>query len=239
MTSCPGHLEQISAFVDGELGLEGEIALRRHLDGCDQCAAWRAQLEALSRRVASCVGRERAPRALAEQIALLRQPPAWRSPALAVGAAGLLAGVILSGRADEDRASVLIEDHHRLVSGATALSVASSNPREVADELGLQLPFRVAVADVEGAEIRGGHACSLPGGPAAYLQYERGGERVSVFVSPARPAPHGAPDREVCDQVAGESVCTFTGPRETVAIVASRAEIARMFRGSAKILESP
>jgi anti-sigma factor RsiW len=239
MTDCRGRLEELSALIDGELGVEEEIGLRRHLDGCDECAAWRSQLDALSRRIATCAGRERAPHALVAQLAQLRQPSGWRRPALAAGAAGLLGGVVLLGHAGEDRESALFEDHHRLVSGATALAVESSDPKVVVAGLGPKLPFHIAVAEVEDAEIRGGHACSLPGGPAAYLQYERGGERVSVFVSPTPTAPRDTSAREACKQVEGEAVCTYIGPRETVAIVASRPEMARPFRQSARIVKSP
>ncbi len=239
MSSCPGRVEEISAFLDGELAADEELELRRHLDACDVCAAWRAHLEALSRGVASSLGRERAPRTLANRVERLR-PPAWPRRAVAgvATAAALVAAALLLGRTNggDTAALQLIEDHRRLVSGESALAIPSSDPSEVARGLSARLPFQVAVADVAGASLRGGQDCSLAEGRAAYVQYERDGERVSVFV-----APHLArgPGAEPCRSVAGQTLCTFAGPRETVAVVASRLETAQAFQRAAWIVGSP
>lgn len=238
MASCPDRFEEISAFLDGELASDEELELRRHLDACDPCAAWRAHLEALSRGVARSLGRERAPRTLANRVERL-QPPVWRRRAMAgfATAAALVGAALLLSRTDGgDAAAVqLMEDHRRLVSGETALAVPSSNPSEVARWLSARLPFQVAVADVAGASLRGGQDCSLAEGRAAYVQYEREGERISVFVAPhLTPGPLGKP----CRTVAGETLCTFTGPRETVAVVASP-ETAHAFQKAVWIVGSP
>jgi len=37
MTPCTKTLEDLSAFIDGELAPEEELALRRHLDACSSC----------------------------------------------------------------------------------------------------------------------------------------------------------------------------------------------------------
>lgn len=239
MRSCPGRLEEVSAFLDGELASDEELEFRRHVDTCDVCAAWRAHLEALSRGVAASLGRERAPRTLAHRVERL-QPPAWRRRAGAgvAAAAVLVVAVLLLGRTGGgDAAAIqLIGDHRRLVSGETALAVPSSDPSEVAQGLSARLPFRVAVAEVTGASLRGGQDCSLAQGRAAYVQYERGGERVSVFVAPHLLPGTGA---ESCRTVDGETLCTFAGPRQTVAVVASRPETALAFQRAAWIVGSP
>ena len=238
MSSCPGRVEEISAFLDGELVSDEELELRRHLDACDVCAAWRACLESLSRGVASSLGRERAPRTLANRIERLRPPTSRRRvvAGLATAAALVGAALLLSPTDGGDAAAVrLIEDHRRLISGETSLAVPSSDPSEVARGLSARLPFRVAVADVAGASLRGGQDCSLTEGRAAYLQYEHEGERISVFVAPhLTPGPRGEP----CRTVAGETLCTFAGPRETVAVVASP-ETAHAFQKAAWIVGSP
>lgn len=238
MSSCPGRVEEISAFLDGELASHEELEIRRHLDACSVCTAWRAQLEALSRGVASSLGQERAPRTLAHRVQRL-QPPAWRPRAVAgVAAAAFVGAALLLSRTNGGEASAiqLIEDHRRLVSGETALSVPSSDPGEVAQGLSARLPFRVGVADVAGASLRGGQDCSLAEGRAAYVQYEREGERVSVFVAPHLSPGAGA---EPCRTVAGETLCTFAGARQTVAVVAPRAETAQAFQNAAWIVGSP
>lgn len=240
MSSCEGRLEALSALLDGELDPEEELELRRHVDTCEACRAWRAQLDGLSTAVARSIGRERAPRQLALRVRRL-ETVSWRHRAAAGAAAAaavLFAALVLFGRTPpgDGSAALLVDDHHRFVSGASALAVPSSDPGAVSRELAEKLPFQVAVAEVEGAHLRGGHDCSLPEGRAAYLQYEHEGERVSVFVAPHL-TPH--PGTEPCRTVAGETLCTFAGPRQTVAVVARRPETALAFENAAWIVESP
>jgi len=240
-SGCEGQLEALSALLDGELDAAEELELRRHLDACEACQAWRAQLDGLSAAVARSIGRERAPRQLALRLRAGRiERPSWRRRAAGgvVVAAVALAAVVLLGRTSPEGASAtaLVEDHQRFTSGASALAVPSSDPDAVSRGLAARLPFRVAVAEVEGAHLRGGHDCSLPEGRAAYLQYERAGERVSVFVAP-RLAP--GPGPEPCRSVAGETLCTFAGPRHAVAVVARRPETALAFEKAAWIVGAP
>jgi len=39
MSNCEGQLEALSALLDGELGPEEELELRRHVDARDTCWA--------------------------------------------------------------------------------------------------------------------------------------------------------------------------------------------------------
>ena len=239
MSNCEGHWEALSALLDGELRPEEEIELWRHVDACDTCRAWLAQLESLSTGVATSIGRERAPRLLAHRVRRL-QISSWRARAVGAAAVGaaFLAALVLVGRMSEGdaNASRLVEDHRRFVLGETTLALLSSDPSALARGLAARLPFQVAVAEVEGAVLLGGQDCSLPGGRAAYLQYDYGGERVSVFVAPQLPPVRGA---ESCENVDGTILCTFVGPRETVAVVASSLSTAQAFRKAAWIVESP
>jgi anti-sigma factor RsiW len=238
MSECRGRLEAVSALVDAELAPEEELELRRHLDACEVCAAWRGHLEALSAGLASSLGRERAPRALAWQVAQLAPRRRRRSASAAAlaGATAAAAALWLSLPRNELASELLLDDHRNLVSGRTALAVPSSDPSEVARDLGERLPFRIEVEPVAGAELRGGHACTLKGLRAAYLQYRRGGEAVSVFVIPGSVRTSTGLDR--CTQLEGESLCAFAGPRETLAVVASSADLAQAFRTSAHVVEA-
>jgi len=242
MASCEGRLEALSALVDGELGSEEELELRRHVDSCETCQAWRAQLDGLSNAVARSIGRQRAPRELAFRVRRL-ETVSWRGRAASVASVAALALVLVAAVAFFERPppgsgseALLLEDHHRFVSGGSALAVPSSDPGAVTRGLAAKLPFRVVVAEVEGARLRGGHDCSLPEGRAAYLQYELEGERISVFVAPRLTPPAGP---EPCRSVAGETLCTFEGPGQTVAVVARRAETAQAFQRAAWIVSAP
>lgn len=241
MSECRGRLEAVSALVDGELAPEEELELRLHLDACEVCAAWRHQLEALSAGLASSLGRERAPRTLAWQVERLaprrRQRGAFAAVLAGASAAAAAIALWLVLPPNELASELLLDDHRNLVSGRTALAVPSSDPSEVARDLAERLPFRIEVAPVAGAELRGGHACRLKGLRAAYLQYLRRGEAVSVFVIPGSVRTGAGPDR--CTQLEGRSLCAFAGAHETLAVVASSAEVAQAFRGSAHVVERP
>lgn len=241
MPSCAGRLEEISALLDGELAGDEELELRQHLDECAICAAWRVRLEALSACVARSTGRERAPRALTERVSrlaprrIVRGAPAAAALAGVLGALGLLA--LWSAGPVHSFEEALLEDHHRLVTGETALEVSSPDPAVVANALGDRLPFRIEVARVADARLRGGHACQVKGRHAAYLQYERSGERVSVFAYPrsGTTSEHGWR----CRSLGGESVCAFDGTDQTVSVVASTPEAARDFRAAIRVVSMP
>lgn len=239
MSECRGRLEAVSAFIDGELSPEEELELRRHLDGCDICASWRRQLEEVSNATASSLRRERAPQALAYEIERL----APKRRRLGLVAAGLAAAVVAAAALavfltrTELASGVFVEDHRTLVSGRTTLAVPSSDPGEVARGLGTRLPFQIEVERVAGAELRGGHACTLRGVRAAYLQYELRGEPVSVFVF--RGSVRTVAGNGRCERVGEESLCAFAGLHETLAVVASSAEVAQAFRAAAHVVESP
>jgi anti-sigma factor RsiW len=281
MASCPGRIEDISAFLDGELDRDEELELRRHLDDCELCTAWHDRLELFSEGLARSLGRERAPASLARRVGGLRRPT-WPQR-VGIGLAGMAAvfaaallldrttdgtdgangqgewevdGFLHQGAVDprsERHAAAalqLIEDHHRWTSGETTLVVSSSDASEIARGLSARLPFRVGVAGITGARLRGGQDCSLTEGRAAYLQYERAGELVSVFVAPHLVAGtddgHGEGDEgsgstgeASCRRIADNVLCTFRGPRETVAVVATRPETARSFQRAAWIVDPP
>lgn len=239
-TECRGRPEDLSALLDGELTATEELELRRHLDTCAACQTWRQQLTALSSGIAACLGRERAPRSLARRIEALAPRRMRREirAAAGVAAAALAASLLFLLPGSELPAErLLLADHHEFVSGGTALAVPSSDPREIERGLAARLPFAVQVRAVAGAELRGGHACSIEGKRAAYLQYVRAGEPISVFVFPSSGRDAGV--ETPCSEFGDESVCAFGGPHERLAIVASSPERAQAFREAARVVARP
>lgn len=243
--SCPGRVEALSALLDGELEREEELELRRHLERCERCAAWRAELEGLSGALARELRRERAPRRLGERVARLapRRVSPLRGPerpraALALGAGVLLAAGLAAAWALHPRPSfeaALVADHRKLVSGRVALDAAASDPRTVERVLAARLPFSVELGTVPGAKLLGGHACHLAGRDAAYLQFERGGERVSVFAFPrAEMRRVGGPR---CRLVGGASLCEWDAPGHTVAVVSSDPSAVASFESAVRAME--
>lgn len=243
-SSCPGRVEALSALLDGELDREEELELRRHLERCEVCAAWRADLEGLSRALARELRRERAPRRLGERVAQLspRRLGPLRLPARPHVAALALAGALALGLATAwtlySRPSfeaALVADHHRLVSGRVALDAPGSDPEVVERALAARLPFGVELASVAGARLVGGHACHVGGRDAAYLQFERAGERLSVFAFPrAEMRRVGGPR---CRLVGGASVCEWDAPGHTVAVVSRDPRAAASFEAVVGAME--
>jgi anti-sigma factor RsiW len=242
VSSCQGRTEAISALLDGELGSDEELELRRHLEACEVCAAWRAQFEAYALGLARTIGRERAPRGLSERISRLAPRPFWPlRAALALAAALAAVGLwtLETRRAVNAFDSALVNDHQRLVSGVEPLEVVSADPAQVALELSQRLPFRIEVARVEGARLRGGHACRIEGRSAAYLQFddERAMERVSVFVyASENPRPALAPR---CRTLYGQSLCSWEGRGQSLTAVATTLDAAQHFAESARLSTPP
>jgi len=254
MAECPGRHEAISALLDGELAPGEELELRRHLDRCPRCAAWRECLEALSAGVARSLARERAPQDLGRRVGDLA-PRSSMGGVLALAAAALVVGALGGPHPGASTASSLVRDHARLAAPGAVLAAPSSDPAEVARALSERLPFRIEVADVPGARLRGGHDCTIRGHRAAYLQYELEGprgarlaggasgapgrsQRISVFVFPGSDSPAGlvtAGSESPCRSLGGASVCAFAARREIVGVVADSPVAARSFRRAARL----
>jgi anti-sigma factor RsiW len=238
VSSCPGRIDEISALLDGELDREEELELRRHLESCEVCTAWRAQLAEYSSGLARTIGRERAPRGLGERIDRLAPRSRWplrAAMALAAAIAVALFWVSLARRAPDAFDSALVADHRRFLAGEESLQVESDDPAVVALDLSQRLPFRVQVSRVEGARLLGGHACRIEDRRAAYLLYddERAGQRVSVFVFASASRPPPAPSG--CRSFGGESLCSWDEPDQSITAVAATADAAQHFKASARV----
>jgi len=255
MASCPGRIEDVSALLDGELEPEDELEIRRHLDECDVCRAWRAHFESIANEARRWLPPARAPRLLGQRLESERMLPSRRRRAhgrrrlrivigaVAIAGAGALLFVVRPPDGDSWSAR-LVADHARLVVAGARLAVTSSDPQEVSSALSERLPFRVAVSEIEDAQLLGGQDCSLPGGRAAYLQYQIDGERVSVFVRPGTDGRAiGESVRPGCVEIsADETLCTFPGPRgapqQTIAVVARAASTAETFRQAGAVVSA-
>jgi len=221
MADCPGRVDELSAWVDGELDAEGELELRRHLDACSMCEALRGDFEALSAALATTVGQTRAPRELARRV--MARGPSRSRPALQVSAVIAILGAVLiwAPLGDPSPDARMVSDHRRLVGAVQSLDVPSSDAEVVAKGLGERLPFRIELASASDAQLRGGHACQVRGVDAAYLQYERQGELISVFAQPGGLA--GGPSGPRCRDLGDERLCSWERDGQTVTVVGSRA----------------
>lgn len=218
---CPGRVEELSALVDDELDADTELELRRHLDACSKCEALHGDLEALSAALVTTVGRTRAPRELTRRV-LARRPTRFR-PAIQVSAAIiLLASALFWGsRGGGFSDARMVSDHRSLVATRQSLDIRSSDAKVVARELGERLPFQIELASATDAHLRGGQPCQIGGIDAAYLQYERQGELISVFAYPR--GRSGEVKGPRCRDFGEVRLCSWERDEQTVTVVGSRA----------------
>lgn len=218
-TECPGCVEALSALMDGELDAAGELDLRRHLDACSVCEALRGDLEELSVALTTTVGRTPAPRALARRLTARRPGRSLSTIGVSAAIVMLAAAIVWGLRGDGSADADMVSDHRRLIAATQSLDLPSSDAKLVARGLGERLPFRIEFASASDAHLRGGHACRIRGVDAAYLQYERHGELISVFAHLG-----GTPERTSgprCRDLGGERLCSWVSDGQTVTVVGS------------------
>jgi len=199
---------QINAFVDGELGLESQLEIERHmrLD-----ADLRERVEG-ARQLRSAV-REHAeyhemPSALRERLELLAEPKAqkpaaspraaalverwwgWRPAAaslalVAIGALAMNLATLQASRNDRLLDEV-VSSHVRSTLGQHLVDVASSDHHTVKPWLSSKLDFSPPVNELHlpDCEFLGGRVDYLDGRPVAALVYRKGRHIVNAFVWP-------------------------------------------------------
>jgi mycothiol system anti-sigma-R factor len=190
--TCHESQSRVSAYVDGELGVEGTLALRAHLDSCADCrhaAFGERRFRILLRRQLF----ESAPTDLRARILKGVRPPLgritwpWRGVAAGVGAAILGVTLWLAG---PDGAAPVTAD---LVAAHIAYGQLEG-PAEFPSTDGIQLEawFRqrarleVVVPDYSpaGIGLLGGRIAEARARQVAHLAYKKGHTPLSIFVVP-------------------------------------------------------
>jgi anti-sigma factor RsiW len=203
--NCNEATPLVSAFADGEVDRLRSQSLRKHLDGCADCAAKYAAVLALRDRLRAEVPyfaaspglRARVSAIAAEAPAadrgLPRSPDRWRW--LAGGAvAGCLATVlvwmlgtaVLQWRGNEDLSLEAVAAHSRATLSQHSIEVASADQHTVKPWLSSRLDYSPPVPDLanEGFALLGGRLDYLGGHPVAVLVYGYRQHQIDVFVRP-------------------------------------------------------
>jgi anti-sigma factor RsiW len=199
-------LQELNAFVDGELHLSRQLEIEARLRDDE---ALRAQVESLQRLrddVRSQADYHAAPAALRMAMsgapspslqdarATLRRWFAWRplASALAVAMCAVAAvNLVLSPRQQEDRLrEEIVASHARATMTGHLVDVASSDQHTVKPYLSSRLDFSPPVRELTlpGSVFLGGRVDYLDGRPVAALVYRQGKHVVDSYVWPTQDA---------------------------------------------------
>jgi anti-sigma factor RsiW len=199
-THSNGHLslEQINAFVDGEIPAGDMAGVEQHLAGCHACTLHMLAVTQLKTATVSAADRFAAPPdALARLTAQLRQQihPArtarvyWFPAARWVLAACVLLAISLAGwrqaRVANTESAELLDQHLATLSSGAAPEVISTDRHTVKPWFQGKLPFSFNLPEVLPADttLKGGDVTFLGGKPAALLLFTVHKHEVSVFLT--------------------------------------------------------
>lgn len=249
MTPCASLLEELSAYLDGELSAEEERTLQRHLTTCTSCQEKVKVLAALEEAVTRSTETALVPQTLHASVSALSQssPRSFRgsSRAVKIGLASALL-LVVGGLASwwwqqnvtksgyEEIAQALVADHIHYLQEPDVLEIASADPTAVAEWFHERVPFPVQIPHLHDGRLLGGRLCTLLGRKTALVLYERGGKRLSLFtlaaealpVKEKEQTPMANADRPQCLQSFGKyDLCFLSSEKAVQAIVAEEPEM--------------
>jgi mycothiol system anti-sigma-R factor len=217
--TCDEYVRAIDAYLDDELSVMDILRAHGHLISCERCHRVMSSEATLHGLLASDAAADQAPQALRERIlkrvvaeaveGASSRSEARSRPGAFAGFSGVLMAALLIGlllvvpwmpgnREPEGLAPLEgeVAAKHVLYSAAhqPALEIRTSDAPEIARWLEHRTGLSVKLPDLERADGRliGARMSSLADEPAAYLLYEWGGHRLSLFVT--RPTPAGNSD---------------------------------------------
>ena len=198
----------LHAYLDGELSLEGSLAVEEHLTACGACRRQLETLRALRRLLQSA--RPAASEAESALLRVTRRVRIRRRRAFAVGgiamaAAAALVAMVLVPRSDRTVREVAAV-HARALDAGRSVELASSDPAAVERWLAARLPESIPpVGSGDGFALRGARVDSLDGRPVATVVYQVRNHLVDVFAWPS-----AEKDMEPRPSVAGRfTVCRW------------------------------
>jgi len=210
--SCEKYIELISATLDGEATLDERNSVESHVQHCEGCRQRLESRRALKHAVGRLQGRASPPEAVQARIEALRfrlpRRRRWLRHGLvaSVLVAGLLVAIFV-GRSwlDEERgpslSDELIVDHLKYVPEEMPAEVASDDESEVLRFFAGKVDFEPRVPQLQGTRLIGGRACRIEGQMVQLLFYERGGRKLSLYVS------DGSMQLDGCRGRGGHHVC--------------------------------
>jgi len=199
----------LHAYLDGELSLEGSLAVEEHLAACARCRQELETFGALRKLLQSAKSTapdaEAALNRVTRTMRIRRRRFVGAGSAIGLAAAAMLA-VVLVPRTDRivgEVASV----HARALDTGRTVELASADPTDVTRWLADRLPASVpATGSGDGFSLRGARVDALDGRPVATVVYQVRNHLVDVFAWPSAER-----DSEPRPSVAGRwTVCRWS-----------------------------
>lgn len=198
--NCPDVQKFIHAFMDGEFDEQEQVLVRAHLNTCQQCRAMAQFEEKLRERLRQGEPEVVAPPQLRARIrrALDEAEPQgvwaetgdgwaqrWLWKLIPAGvAAALLAGVVVSGRVEQSNEDAVVRESLAWHRQTVPMDVAGPGLEQVRRFLSDKVEFAVRppVFKEPSTRLVGARLSNLGAHRAAYLRYQVGPQRVSVFI---------------------------------------------------------
>jgi anti-sigma factor RsiW len=227
--TCNEFLRAIDAYLDDELSVMDILRAHGHLLSCEFCHRVVGSEATLHALLADDAARDELPGSLRERIiqrvtaeddaGASREPADARSrlgsfaslsaflAAVAFVGLLLLVPLIPGSRGPAELAPLAAElaAKHLLYSGGqgSALEMKTSEPSEMIRwlERRVGLSLRLPQLDQPDDRLIGGRVSSLADAPAAYLLYQRGGRRISLFVTRSVPGTSREGSEEIVEGV--------------------------------------
>lgn len=211
---CENVRSLIDLYVDRELDVSQSLALERHIESCEICAAELADARNLSHAIRNSGVYEQAPPELVTRVraAAMREaglgpipikpiaPPRptafhwWRPAAIAFAAMVILSvvlwrglpGSVPAGRQDALLAQEILDSHVRSLMADHLMDVPSTDQHTVKPWFDGKLDFSPPVIDLtqNGFELAGGRLDYIDGRPVATVVYRRRKHVINLFMWP-------------------------------------------------------
>jgi len=197
---CDACRPLLPAYGDNELSVESALEVERHVRACPQCRAGLERQRRFSQTLGGLYPRAPLPPSLEDRIRrALRTPPGSRiwlnGLALAASLLLVLGSVWLFSRPHTAGAPVSVmaaADIHRSArQHVLPLAIHSADAATVNEWLAhaLAFPINAAVQQTTAMTLEGASVVELAGEHVGYVQYQRHGDPVSLFLLPPRAWP--------------------------------------------------